>query len=621
MSTQSFRQLGLFAFANGAGAPQRQSNTGGSSNDAGEDQETTLALPSTRSAMNVEGATRESELQEDETTRSLPPPASLRRLATVPSAQPIGSRAPGRVEPGTLLGNYRILRCIARGGMASVWVASHRSARGLSKVVTLKTILPELAADPSFEAMFVQEARLASLIHHPNVCETFELIDIDGVLALSMEWVDGASLSRMLSASTAPLDARIAARIAAQAAAGLHAAHELCDEQGRPMKLVHRDVSPQNILLSRDGHVRISDFGIAKAMCSLRNHSPASLVQGKAAYLSPEQSRDEPLDRRSDIFSLGAVLYLAAVGRRPFARRNLPACPAQLRPLQWSFAPPLQVNPSLPPPLAAIIERAMATDPLRRYQTAAEMRHELELWLSTSGPLVAEQDVARILDARCGDVIEHQQKLIRVAISWEREARQGEATRTGEAQDPTESAPRGPTESGTLPSAALRERRAPARSALRARGLSACLMALAAALPFGVFAARLPDDDAVTRSSALRRASTPRPVPSMGSDDSSPRAAVAVASRTTGREVSLESLPRVVDARVVTSELHERSLTPDEAEASRDVYSLPTLAKPSSPRPAAEEAVDKVITRSSRPTQLGVAGKPSSRLGPVERDL
>jgi serine/threonine-protein kinase len=355
---------------------------------------------------------------EDEDTLARPNSSSKLRLEDEDEL-PRFDHFPGRVEPGTLLGNYLIMMCLARGGMASVWVARHRSARGLSKLVALKTILPELAAEPSFEQMFLQEARLASLIHHPNVCETFELIEIDGVLALSMEWVDGASLARMLSACGKPLNARVAARIAAQAAAGLHAAHELRDEAGRPMNLVHRDVSPQNILLSRDGHVRLSDFGIAKAMSGTRELSSIVHVQGKAAYLSPEQARNEPLDRRSDVFSLGTVLYLAALGHRPFSLPGGTPEQALARLLGGEFLHPLKIDPRFPLGLAAIILRAMRAEPSQRYQTAAEMRHDLEAWLARSGSFLAEQAVAQTLEERCGASLERQQARLRAAMSRE----------------------------------------------------------------------------------------------------------------------------------------------------------------------------------------------------------
>jgi eukaryotic-like serine/threonine-protein kinase len=321
-----------------------------------------------------------------------------------------------RVEPGRRLGNYQILRCIGHGGMASVWVAQQHGARGFTKLVALKTILPELAVDPGFERMLLEEARLAALIRHPNVCEIFELIELEGLLAVSMEWVDGVSLSGMLAGSKQRLDPRIAARIVAQAGAGLHAAHELRDEGGRALGLVHRDVSPQNILISRDGHVRLSDFGIAKAMDNRREATAAGQVKGKLAYMSPEQARDDELDRRSDVFSLGIVLYCSVLGKRPFSRPGERRDQALARLLDVDYPRPREVDPTCPAELASIIERAMQQDPALRYQSADELRQALEQWLLTSGALTTEHAVARALNERCGSALDERASSIRAAL-------------------------------------------------------------------------------------------------------------------------------------------------------------------------------------------------------------
>src|SRR4029079_11223933 len=161
---------------------------------------------------------------------------------------------------GTRLGRYELLLPIAKGGMARVWAARQHGQRGFTKLVAIKTILPNLAREPEFERMFLDEARIASLVHQPNVCEIYELGEEGQVLYLAMEWVHGDSLIHMLRTSdttTEPIPLRIAARIVADACAGLHAAHELVDEDGQPMNVVHRDVSPHNILVSVDGHVKV----------------------------------------------------------------------------------------------------------------------------------------------------------------------------------------------------------------------------------------------------------------------------------------------------------------------------------------------------------------------------
>src|SRR5689334_20848628 len=216
-------------------------------------------------------------------------------------------------------GSYEVLLCIARGGMASVWAARQHGARGFSRLVALKTVLPELAA-PDLDMMFLDEARVTARIHHPNVCEVFELIEYQGVLALSMEWVDGDTLNNLLSgrAKSSALEPRVAAQIIAHVAHGLHAAHELRDERGAPLQLVHRDISPQNILISRAGHVKVTDFGVAKSLDGVREATAVGKVKGKLSYMSPEQAQGKLIDRRSDIFSLGVVLYVATVRSHPF---------------------------------------------------------------------------------------------------------------------------------------------------------------------------------------------------------------------------------------------------------------------------------------------------------------
>jgi eukaryotic-like serine/threonine-protein kinase len=171
---------------------------------------------------------------------------------------------------GAHLGRYELLLPVAYGGMARVWAARMLGQRGFSKLVAIKTILPHLAHSAEFERMFLDEARIAAGVHHPNVTEIYELGEEGNVLYLAMEWVNGESLVHVVRGlngkTTAPVEPRIAARIAADACAGLHAAHELQDEQGHPLNVVHRDVSPHNILVSMDGTVKVTDFGVAKAL-------------------------------------------------------------------------------------------------------------------------------------------------------------------------------------------------------------------------------------------------------------------------------------------------------------------------------------------------------------------
>ena len=316
-----------------------------------------------------------------------------------------------------LLGSYEVLLCVARGGMACVWAARRHGARGFNRLVALKTVLPELA-EPEFESMFLDEAKVAARIHHPNVCEIYELVEHSGVLALSMEWVDGDTLNAVLnSREPAPLDRRVAAQIVAHVACGLHAAHELRDESGGPMGLVHRDVSPQNILISSDGHVKIADFGVAKALGGDQEATAIGRVKGKLSYMSPEQAEAKPLDRRSDVFALGVVLYVATVGVHPFKRAGDSQDEQLLRLLVGRFELPSALVPGYPAELEAIVLRAMSREPGERFATADEMRCRLSEWIVSSGPLLTEQHIARTLRERVGKAIDMRAERIQRCIN------------------------------------------------------------------------------------------------------------------------------------------------------------------------------------------------------------
>ncbi len=306
--------------------------------------------------------------------------------------------------------------------MARVWAAQQHGQRGFSKIVAIKTILPSLAADPQFETMFLDEARIAAMIHHPNVCEIFDLGEEGGVLYLAMEWIRGDSLARIIKppvpgSDEAPVARRLnprgAARIIADAAAGLHAAHELCDENGARLDVVHRDVSPQNVLVSVDGNVKVTDFGVAKALGSMQEATMAGQVKGKAAYMSPEQATGGRIDRRSDIFALGICLYEATTGVRPFAGENQLATLRSVA--SCTFAPPSAAVPGYPKDLEAIVMRAMSADPMRRFPTAERMQHALEEWLARSGPVVTRTQVGTLVSERIGFVVDERRTRIRDA--------------------------------------------------------------------------------------------------------------------------------------------------------------------------------------------------------------
>src|SRR3984957_15591413 len=292
--------------------------------------------------------------------------------------------------PGARLGRYELLLPIAYGGMARVWSARLHGQRGFSKLVAIKTILPHLAHSPEFEHMFLDEARIAARVHHPNVCEIYELGEEGHVLYLAMEWVNGDSLMHVLRGTNGkasqPIDVRIAARVVADACAGVHAAHELTDDDGRLLNVVHRDVSPHNVLVSLEGTVKVTDFGVAKALGQSHQDTVAGQIKGKIAYMSPEQIAGTSVDRRSDLFAMGVVLYEITTGVRPFRGTGDPQVMQAI--LKGTYDSPGAIVKGYPPELAGIIDRALAPQPRLRFATAERMRVALEEWLAKSGPVV-----------------------------------------------------------------------------------------------------------------------------------------------------------------------------------------------------------------------------------------
>lgn len=318
----------------------------------------------------------------------------------------VGFDGDDRFQPGLVLGPYQLVVPVGAGGMASVWAAR---VRGTGQLVALKLLLPQLAENVAFQQMFVDEARIASRVRHPNVATTFELASYDGVLMLVMEYVDGTSLVRMFrpgyehdgdDVPRHPLPYRHAAHIIAEAAAGLHAAHELVGDDGRPLAVVHRDVSPHNILFTADGRVKVTDFGVAKAL-GKQHMTIAGQVKGKLAYMSPEQLvGGGAIDRRSDIFGLGCSLYEITTGKRPFVGDHDPQVMAAI--MMGMYEPPSALAPDLPKALEQIIVRALANEPEQRYPTAEHLRAALDGFVRASGPPIGARDIAALVHERCG---------------------------------------------------------------------------------------------------------------------------------------------------------------------------------------------------------------------------
>jgi serine/threonine-protein kinase len=306
------------------------------------------------------------------------------------------------------MGPFDLIAPIGTGGMARVWAAR---VRGTADVVAVKMLLPELAENVEFRKMFFDEARIASRVRHPNVCSTFEMGEQQGTLYLAMEWLDGPSLMKVLrpgredvtECDRIPIRPRVAARIVADAAAGLHAAHELVGEDGRPLAVVHRDVSPHNLLMTSGGEVKITDFGVAKAL-GKSHMTIAGQLKGKLAYMAPEQLVGGTIDRRCDVFALGCVLYEITTGQRPFQGEHDPQVMTAI--MMGRYEPPAAILPSYPHQLSIIVMRALANDPENRYASADQMREALESYLRASGPQVGAEQVAALISERCGAEVE-----------------------------------------------------------------------------------------------------------------------------------------------------------------------------------------------------------------------
>ena len=268
------------------------------------------------------------------------------------------------------IGRYEPIRHLATGGMAEIYVARQHGLDAPEPHVVLKTILREHSTSAKFVAMFLDEARLAAMLSHQNIARVYEVDEVDGVYFMAMELIHGENARAICERARRlgehiPLD--LAVMIVARAAAGLHHAHEQRGTTGAPLNIVHRDVSPANIMIGYDGSVKVLDFGIAKAEERLAE-SASGTIKGKYGYMSPEQCRGKLIDRRSDVFSLGIVLYELTTLRKAF--KGATDFQTMQRIVAGELERPGAVIPGYPPELEAIVHRALAVDPGSRFPTA-----------------------------------------------------------------------------------------------------------------------------------------------------------------------------------------------------------------------------------------------------------
>lgn len=294
-------------------------------------------------------------------------------------------------------GRYSLLTPIAAGGMGEVYLGRTGGAEGFEKFVVIKKIVPALAREPDFVARFIDEAKIVVKLHHGAIAQVLDMGIIDGEYYLAMEFVDGKDLRKILQRCRERgerLAHGLTLFIVVRVLDALAYAHRKKGDDGKALSVVHRDISPQNVLVSYEGEVKVIDFGLAKSTLSLGRTNP-SMILGKFFYMSPEQARHQPVDRRSDLYSVGIVLWEALAGKNPFD--SISPAEIMFRAADPQIPPLIQVEPTVPPPIAAAIDRALAVDPSVRFGSAEEMRNRLMTAMLETDPHVGPESLASFM--------------------------------------------------------------------------------------------------------------------------------------------------------------------------------------------------------------------------------
>jgi serine/threonine-protein kinase len=323
-------------------------------------------------------------------------------------------------------GKYDLLVLLATGGMAEIWLARISGAAGFEKLVVIKRLLDQLAVNPEYVEMFLDEARINARLTHSNVVTVLELGQVEGKYFIAMEYVAGLSVAQVGKKATQRLGdvpQAVACGVVAQACAGLHYAHERTLPDGTPLGIIHRDVSPQNLILTFEGQVKVVDFGIAKAE-GRQHRTRAGLVKGKSSYMSPEQCLGLPLDRRSDVFALGIVLYELCTARRLFKRGSSYATFEAIT--KADVPPPRALNPKIDASIEEIILKALARKQDDRYSTAGELQETLETAMRKLGLRGSRSDLEKFVEHTFKAEIAEQRNLLA-------DAQKGELTRANPA--------------------------------------------------------------------------------------------------------------------------------------------------------------------------------------------
>lgn len=318
-------------------------------------------------------------------------------------------------------GKYILVERIAVGGMAEVYLAVQPGVAGFEKTVALKRIRPHLTAEEAFIKMFLFEAKLAAQLHHPNIVQIFDLGKIADDYFIAMEYLSGRDMSRVIPKAAQlgiPFPLEYAMLVASQVLEGLAYAHEKTDERGRPINLVHRDMTPENIMVGWNGHVRILDFGIAKASMQ-SDPTQDGEIKGKLSYMSPEQSLGRKLDHRSDLFTLGVVLYEWITGFKLFTGENEVAILSSI--VDGHIQPISQYRDDVPQAVEEIVMKALARDREDRYSTAREMLFDIQHWLQTGADFTPNSGhLANFMRRMFEEEIDAEKGTLAAAHAWSR---------------------------------------------------------------------------------------------------------------------------------------------------------------------------------------------------------
>lgn len=304
---------------------------------------------------------------------------------------------------------YLLSTPIAEGGMASVHLGRLVAEEGFARTVAVKRLHATYARDPHFVRMFLDEARIAARIQHPNIVDTLDVVARDGELFVVMDYIHGESLAALLATCSQrgkQLTPSLAAGIVGGVLRGLHAAHEATNERGEKLELIHRDVSPQNVFVGTDGFARVIDFGVAKALGRMQSTRDGE-VKGKLSYMAPEQMMAQPIDRRADIFAAGIVLWEALTGKRLFYADDSVATMGKV--MSGTVEPPSAHSPDVHPGLDAVVLRALARDRDQRFQTALDMAAALDATIAPAAP----HEIGELVQSLAADVLAKRAELIR----------------------------------------------------------------------------------------------------------------------------------------------------------------------------------------------------------------